>query len=79
MFKTCNLNAKETLNNSNVFLVYTLQCVYQNVGGVFLCSNSGCMFALSPQLYKLNIHNVVSEFVPLIMNTIMLQVSPQAR
>lgn len=45
----------------------------------FLCSNSGCMFALSPQLYKLNIHNVVSEFVPLIMNTIMLQVSPQAR
>ncbi|RXN04548.1 transformation transcription domain-associated isoform X1 [Labeo rohita] len=30
-------------------------------------------------LYKLNIHNVVSEFVPLIMNTIMLQVSPQAR
>ncbi|KAF4085228.1 hypothetical protein AMELA_G00114400 [Ameiurus melas] len=25
------------------------------------------------QLYKLNIHNVVSEFVPLIMNTIMLQ------
>uniref|UniRef100_A0A8C7DKX3 Transformation/transcription domain-associated protein n=1 Tax=Oncorhynchus kisutch TaxID=8019 RepID=A0A8C7DKX3_ONCKI len=31
------------------------------------------------QLYKLNIHNVVSEFVPLIMNTIMLQVSPQAR
>ncbi|MGH0116977.1 UNVERIFIED_CONTAM: hypothetical protein FKN15_024922 [Acipenser sinensis] len=31
------------------------------------------------QLYKLNIHNVVAEFVPLIMNTIMLQVSPQAR
>nr|XP_046232222.1 transformation/transcription domain-associated protein [Scatophagus argus] len=31
------------------------------------------------QLYKLNIHNVVSEFVPLIMNTIMLQVSVQAR
>ncbi|MCJ8738438.1 hypothetical protein PDJAM_G00035900 [Pangasius djambal] len=31
------------------------------------------------QLYKLNIHNVVSEFVPLIMNTIMLQVSSQAR
>uniref|UniRef100_A0A3P9K6T0 Transformation/transcription domain-associated protein n=1 Tax=Oryzias latipes TaxID=8090 RepID=A0A3P9K6T0_ORYLA len=31
------------------------------------------------QLYKLSIHNVVSEFVPLIMNTIMLQVSPQAR
>ncbi|XP_060716335.1 transformation/transcription domain-associated protein isoform X2 [Tachysurus vachellii] len=31
------------------------------------------------QLYKLNIHNVVSEFVPLIMSTIMLQVSPQAR
>ncbi|XP_039645081.1 transformation/transcription domain-associated protein [Perca fluviatilis] len=31
------------------------------------------------QLYKLNIHNVVSEFVPLIMNTIVLQVSPQAR
>uniref|UniRef100_A0AAV2L9X2 Transformation/transcription domain-associated protein n=1 Tax=Knipowitschia caucasica TaxID=637954 RepID=A0AAV2L9X2_KNICA len=31
------------------------------------------------QLYKLNIHNVVSEFVPLIMNTIMLQVSLQAR
>uniref|UniRef100_A0A672GM93 Transformation/transcription domain-associated protein n=1 Tax=Salarias fasciatus TaxID=181472 RepID=A0A672GM93_SALFA len=31
------------------------------------------------QLYKLNIHNVVSEFVPLIMNTIMLQVSPAAR
>ncbi|KAF7204723.1 transcript variant X2 [Nothobranchius furzeri] len=31
------------------------------------------------QLYKLNIHNMVSEFVPLIMNTIMLQVSPQAR
>ncbi|XP_073722924.1 transformation/transcription domain-associated protein [Misgurnus anguillicaudatus] len=31
------------------------------------------------QLYKLNIHNVVSEFVPLIMNTIMLQVSAQAR
>ncbi|XP_052467142.1 transformation/transcription domain-associated protein isoform X2 [Carassius gibelio] len=31
------------------------------------------------QLYKLNIHNVVSDFVPLIMNTIMLQVSPQAR
>ncbi|XP_029933023.1 transformation/transcription domain-associated protein isoform X1 [Myripristis murdjan] len=31
------------------------------------------------QLYKLNLHNVVSEFVPLIMNTIMLQVSPQAR
>lgn len=31
------------------------------------------------QLYKLNIHNVVSEFVPLIMNTIMLQVTPQAR
>uniref|UniRef100_A0A3Q2UJ62 Transformation/transcription domain-associated protein n=1 Tax=Fundulus heteroclitus TaxID=8078 RepID=A0A3Q2UJ62_FUNHE len=30
------------------------------------------------QLYKLNIHNVVSEFVPLIMNTIMLQVSAQA-
>lgn len=33
----------------------------------------------SSQLYKLNIHNVVSEFVPLIMNTIMLQVSQQAR
>ncbi|XP_048847031.1 transformation/transcription domain-associated protein isoform X2 [Brienomyrus brachyistius] len=31
------------------------------------------------QLYKLNIHNVVSEFVPLIMTTIMLQVSAQAR
>uniref|UniRef100_A0A672Q252 Transformation/transcription domain-associated protein-like n=1 Tax=Sinocyclocheilus grahami TaxID=75366 RepID=A0A672Q252_SINGR len=31
------------------------------------------------QLYKLSIHNVVSDFVPLIMNTIMLQVSPQAR
>ncbi|XP_059386727.1 transformation/transcription domain-associated protein-like isoform X2 [Carassius carassius] len=31
------------------------------------------------QLYKLNIHNVVSDFVPLIMNTIMLQVSPQGR
>ncbi|XP_051789631.1 transformation/transcription domain-associated protein isoform X2 [Erpetoichthys calabaricus] len=31
------------------------------------------------QLYKLNIHNVVAEFVPLIMNTIMLQVSSQAR
>uniref|UniRef100_A0A8D0CJ78 Transformation/transcription domain-associated protein n=1 Tax=Scleropages formosus TaxID=113540 RepID=A0A8D0CJ78_SCLFO len=31
------------------------------------------------QLYKLNIHNVVSEFVPLIMQTIMLQVSPQAK
>ncbi|XP_017339267.1 transformation/transcription domain-associated protein isoform X2 [Ictalurus punctatus] len=31
------------------------------------------------QLYKLNIHNVVSEFVPLIMNTIMLQVTSQAR
>ncbi|KAF5906286.1 transformation/transcription domain-associated protein isoform X1, partial [Clarias magur] len=31
------------------------------------------------QLYKLNIHSVVSEFVPLIMSTIMLQVSPQAR
>ncbi|XP_016401510.1 transformation/transcription domain-associated protein [Sinocyclocheilus rhinocerous] len=31
------------------------------------------------QLYKLSIHNAVSEFVPLIMNTIMLQVSPQAR
>lgn len=35
--------------------------------------------AYSSQLYKLNIHNVVSEFVPLIMSTIMLQVSPQAR
>lgn len=31
------------------------------------------------QLYKLNIHSVVSEFVPLIMSTIMLQVSAQAR
>lgn len=31
------------------------------------------------QLYKLNIHNVVAEFVPLIMNTIAIQVSAQAR
>uniref|UniRef100_A0A8D2JJ48 Transformation/transcription domain associated protein n=1 Tax=Varanus komodoensis TaxID=61221 RepID=A0A8D2JJ48_VARKO len=31
------------------------------------------------QLYKLNIHNVVAEFVPLIMNTIIIQVSTQAR
>ncbi|NXW13039.1 TRRAP protein, partial [Circaetus pectoralis] len=31
------------------------------------------------QLYKLNIHNVVAEFVPLIMNTIIIQVSAQAR
>eukprot|EP00079_Xenopus_tropicalis_P039067 XP_017952838.1 PREDICTED: transformation/transcription domain-associated protein isoform X2 [Xenopus tropicalis] len=31
------------------------------------------------QLYKLNIHNVVSEFVPLIMSTIVTQVSPNAR
>lgn len=31
------------------------------------------------QLYKLNIHNVVAEFVPLIMNTIAIQVSTQAR
>uniref|UniRef100_A0A8C3CL18 Transformation/transcription domain associated protein n=1 Tax=Cairina moschata TaxID=8855 RepID=A0A8C3CL18_CAIMO len=31
------------------------------------------------QLYKLNIHNVVAEFVPLIMNTIIIQVSVQAR
>ncbi|XP_072415930.1 transformation/transcription domain-associated protein isoform X1 [Chiloscyllium punctatum] len=31
------------------------------------------------QLYKQSIHNVVSEFVPLIMSTIMLQVTPQAR
>uniref|UniRef100_A0A670YBT6 Transformation/transcription domain associated protein n=1 Tax=Pseudonaja textilis TaxID=8673 RepID=A0A670YBT6_PSETE len=31
------------------------------------------------QLYKLNIHNVVAEFVPLIMNTIIIQVSNQAR
>ncbi|KAK2117152.1 hypothetical protein P7K49_004038 [Saguinus oedipus] len=30
-------------------------------------------------LYKLNIHNVVAEFVPLIMNTIAIQVSAQAR
>ncbi|OWK61904.1 Transformation/transcription domain-associated protein [Lonchura striata] len=30
-------------------------------------------------LYKLNIHNVVAEFVPLIMNTIIIQVSAQAR
>ncbi|PNJ12092.1 TRRAP isoform 1 [Pongo abelii] len=29
-------------------------------------------------LYKLNIHNVVAEFVPLIMNTIAIQVSAQA-
>lgn len=33
----------------------------------------------SLQLYKLNIHNVVAEFVPLIMNTIAIQVSAQAR
>ncbi|XP_048465653.1 transformation/transcription domain-associated protein [Rhincodon typus] len=31
------------------------------------------------QLYKQSIHNVVSDFVPLIMSTIMLQVTPQAR
>ncbi|XP_072275172.1 transformation/transcription domain-associated protein [Pyxicephalus adspersus] len=31
------------------------------------------------QLYKLNIHNMVSEFVPLIMNTIVTQVSANAR
>ncbi|KAM5151825.1 transformation/transcription domain-associated protein [Mantella aurantiaca] len=31
------------------------------------------------QLYKLNIHNMVSEFVPLIMNTIVTQVSASAR
>ncbi|KAM4631836.1 transformation/transcription domain-associated protein isoform 1-T1 [Discoglossus pictus] len=31
------------------------------------------------QLYKLNIHSVVSEFVPLIMNTIVTQVSASAR
>lgn len=31
------------------------------------------------QLYKLNIHNMVSEFVPLIMNTIVTQVSATAR
>lgn len=31
------------------------------------------------KLYKLNIHNVVAEFVPLIMNTIIIQVSAQAR
>lgn len=37
------------------------------------------LFPLCVKLYKLNIHNVVSEFVPLIMNTIMLQVSVQAR
>lgn len=36
-------------------------------------------FAVSLQLYKLNIHNVVAEFVPLIMNTIAIQVSAQAR
>jgi transformation/transcription domain-associated protein len=35
--------------------------------------------AVSFQLYKLNIHNVVAEFVPLIMNTIAIQVSTQAR
>ncbi|CAJ0925872.1 unnamed protein product [Ranitomeya imitator] len=32
-----------------------------------------------PLLYKLNIHNMVSEFVPLIMNTIVTQVSTTAR
>lgn len=31
------------------------------------------------QLYKQNIHNDVAEFVPLIMNTIVLQPSPQQR
>lgn len=31
------------------------------------------------QLYKVNIHSVVAEFVPLIMNTIAIQVSAQAR
>uniref|UniRef100_A0A8C7DLJ4 Uncharacterized protein n=1 Tax=Oncorhynchus kisutch TaxID=8019 RepID=A0A8C7DLJ4_ONCKI len=31
------------------------------------------------QMYKLNIHNMVSEIVPFIMNTMMLQVSPLAR
>ncbi|XP_077979126.1 transformation/transcription domain-associated protein-like [Glandiceps talaboti] len=31
------------------------------------------------QLYKQNVHNVVAEFIPLIMNTIVLQPSPQAR
>ncbi|XP_070565955.1 transformation/transcription domain-associated protein-like isoform X2 [Ptychodera flava] len=31
------------------------------------------------QLYKQNVHNVVAEFIPLIMNTIVLQPSQQAR
>uniref|UniRef100_S4RST8 Transformation/transcription domain-associated protein n=1 Tax=Petromyzon marinus TaxID=7757 RepID=S4RST8_PETMA len=31
------------------------------------------------QLYKQSIHNVVAEFIPLIMSTITLQVSPQAK
>lgn len=31
------------------------------------------------QMYELNIHNMVFEIVPLIMNTMMLQVSPLAR
>lgn len=55
-----------------------MRSVYLNVFSFFFI-NLLCVFALRPQLYKLNIHNVVSEFVPLIMNTIMLQVSPQAR
>lgn len=41
------------------------------------CESSELCYFL--QLYKLNIHNVVAEFVPLIMNTIAIQVSAQAR
>jgi len=31
------------------------------------------------QLYKQNVHNDVAEFIPLIMNTIVLQPTPQQR
>jgi len=31
------------------------------------------------QLYKQHVHNDVAEFIPLIMNTIVLQPSPQQR
>ncbi|KAL7979236.1 hypothetical protein Chor_015260 [Crotalus horridus] len=39
----------------------------------------GLITTIVVKLYKLNIHNVVAEFVPLIMNTIIIQVSNQAR
>ncbi|KAG8145673.1 hypothetical protein E2320_012168 [Naja naja] len=38
----------------------------------------GLITTIVVKLYKLNIHNVVAEFVPLIMNTIIIQVSNQA-